>query len=73
MKYYYKQLNENGEVVLLLVYEFTPTITDPLMVEITEEEFNAIVAEIRANEPEPEQSEMELKAQAYDILTGVSE
>lgn len=70
MKYYYKQLNENGEIVLLLVYEFTPTITDPLMVEITEEEFNAIVAEIRANEPEPEPSEMELKAQAYDILTG---
>ena len=73
MKYYYKQLNENGEIVLLLVYEFTPTITDPLMVEITEEEFNAIVTEIRANEPEPEPSEMELKAQAYDILTGVSE
>lgn len=73
MKYYYKQLNESGEIVLLLVYEFTPTITDPLMVEITEEEFNAIVAELRANEPEPEPSEIELKAQAYDIVTGVSE
>ena len=73
MKYYYKQLNENGEIALLLVYDFMPTITDPLVVEITEEEFNAIVAEIRANEPEAEQSEMELKAQAYDILTGVSE
>jgi hypothetical protein len=70
MKYYYKQLNENGEIVLLLVYDFMPTITDPLIVEITEEEYNAIIAEIRANEPEPEPSEMELKAQVYDILTG---
>lgn len=70
MKYYYKQLNENGEIVLLLVYDFMPTITDPLIVEITEEEYNAIIAEIRANEPEPEPSEMELKAKAYDILTG---
>ncbi len=73
MKYYYKQLNENGEIVLLLVYDFMPTITDPLIIEITEEEYNAIIAEIRANEPEPEPSEMKLKAQAYDILTGVSE
>ena len=40
MKYYYKQLNENGEIVLLLVYDFMPTITDPLIVEITEEEYN---------------------------------
>lgn len=70
MKYYYKQLNENGEIVLLLVYDFMPTITDPLIIEITEEEYNAIIAEIRANEPEPEPSEMELKSQAYDILTG---
>jgi hypothetical protein len=70
MKYYYKHLNENGEIALLLVYDFMPTITDPLIVEITEEEYNAIIAEIRANEPEPEPSEMELKAQAYDILTG---
>jgi hypothetical protein len=70
MKYYYKQLNENGEIALLLVYDFMPSITDPLIVEITEEEYNAIIAEIRANEPEPEPSETQLKAQAYDILTG---
>ena len=73
MKYYYKQLNENGEIVALLTYDFIPTITDSLVVEITAEEYEAISAEWRANMPEPEPSEMELKAKAYDIITGVAE
>lgn len=76
MKKYYKQLNESGEVVLLLEYNFEPKdITDPLVVEITESEYESLRAEILAQIPkiEPEPSEMELKAQAYDILTGVSE
>jgi hypothetical protein len=76
MKKYYKQLNESGEVVLLLEYNFEPKdITDPLVVEITESEYESLRAEILAQIPkiEYEPSEMELKAKAYDILTGVSE
>lgn len=73
MTKYYKQLNENGEIFALLAYDFVPNITDPLFVEITAEEYEAISAEWRANMPEPEPSEIELKAQAYDIITGVAE
>lgn len=73
MTKYYKELNENGEVVMLLTYDFVPNITDPLIVEITAEEYETLLAELIANLPEPEPSEMELKAQAYDIITGVSE
>ena len=76
MKKYYKQLNESGEVELLLEYNFAPkNITDPLVVEITESEYESLRAEILAQIPkiEHEPSEMELKAQAYDILTGESE
>ena len=73
MTKYYKQINENGEIEMLLTYDFTPVITDSLIVEITKEEYEALLAEMLANTPEPEPSEMELKAQAYDIITGVVE
>lgn len=73
MTKYYKQLNENGEVVMLLTYDFIPVITNPLIEEITKEEYDAVYAELIVNQPEPEPSELELKAQAYDIITGVSE
>lgn len=74
---YYKQLNEAGEVALLLHYETNVNITNPSYVEITEEEYKAIAAEIAAKNQEEnnedELSETEQKAAAYDILTGVSE
>lgn len=73
MTKYYKQLNENGEIVMLLTYDFVPNITNPLIVEITKEEYETLLAEIMANMPEPEEDEIALKAQAYDIITGVSE
>lgn len=111
MTKYYKQLDENGKVILLLTYDFEPNITDSSVVEITEEEYNAILAEIQekrklvnqlyhneitiydvpaewrdeiqnrvdeiiAEKGEytpPTISETKLKAQAYDIITGVSE
>lgn len=38
---YYKQLNENGEIVALLSYDFEPKITDAHTVEITAEEYEA--------------------------------
>ena len=83
MTKYYKQFNENGEIVTLLTYDFEPNITDPLMVEITKEEYEAISAEWRAKADAEAEAEAEerrekvrettLKAKAYDIITGVSE
>ena len=80
---YYKQLNENNEIVTLLTYDFEPNITDPLTVEITAEEYETIVAEWREAaraKAEAEKAERiakakekALKAKAYDIITGVSE
>lgn len=80
MKKYYKQLNENGEFVMLLTYDFEPTISDPLIVEITEEEYITLKAECdtkvkAAAEAYKEaakikMSEIALKAKAYDIITG---
>ncbi len=77
---YYKQLNENGEVVYLLSYDTEPNITDPLTVEIGAEEYEAISAEwqeaarVRAEAEKAEKRakarEKALKAQAYDIITG---
>lgn len=80
---YYKQLNESGEVVYLLSYDTEPNITDPLTVEITAEEYETISAEwreaarVRAEAEKAEKrakaQEKSHKAQAYDIITGVSE
>ena len=76
---YYKQLNENNEIVTLLTYDFEPSITDPLTVEITAEEYKAISTEWRAKaetenaERIAKAKEKALKAKAYDIITGVSE
>lgn len=80
---YYKQLNDNGELVTILTYDFEPNITDPLTVEITAEEHKAIATELRAiarAEAEAKRAERKakvreeaLKAKAYDIITGVSE
>lgn len=77
---YYKQLNENGEVVYLLSYDTEPNITDPLTVEITAEEYETISAEWREAaraKAEAEKAERRakarekaLKAKAYDIITG---
>lgn len=83
MKKHYKQLNENGEFVMLLTYDFEPEINDPLVVEITEEEYLSLKAEcderVKAAEEtyketaKVKMSETTLKAKAYDIITGVAE
>jgi hypothetical protein len=83
LKKYYKQINENGEFVMLLTYDFEPHITDPLIVEISEEECLSLKAECDAKvkataeaykeAAKVKMSEIALKAKAYDIITGVSE
>lgn len=77
MMTYFKQINEHGELVLLLTYDFTPNITNQLIVEITQEEYEASLEELIAKaEAGTEQEEQEYlteqgqKSQAYDILMG---
>ena len=80
MTTYYKQVNESGELVLLLTYDFIPKITNSLIVQITQDEYETLTEELHAkNDAETEHgeaeklTEVEEKAQAYDILMGVSE
>lgn len=46
MERLYKKLGKSGKIILLLKYNFSPNIIDPLMVEITAEEYAALSAEI---------------------------
>lgn len=48
MKEYYKQLNENGEIITLWTYDLGATIDDPLVIQITKEEYTAIKDEWEA-------------------------
>ena len=75
---YYKQVNESGEITLLLTYDFIPKITNSLILQITPDEYEALLKELRAKieaemGQEEEMNEIEEKAKAYDILMGVSE
>lgn len=69
MTRYYKQLNHSGDVVFLLTYDFDPTITDPLIVEITKEEYDELLAEITA-EPDPEPTDEITDSEALAIILG---
>ena len=72
MTTYFKQLSESGEVVVLLSYNnFRPNITDPLVVEITQEEYEALLAEIEAaNQPEESETDEISAEEALDIILG---
>lgn len=48
MKEYYKQLNDNGKIVMLLTYDFRPAINNPLVIQITKEEYTTIKDEWEA-------------------------
>lgn len=71
---YFKQLDESGNIVLLLGYNFAPTITDSSIVEISQEEYENLQVEIEAanhpEEPDPDEISDE---EALDIILGVSE
>lgn len=72
MTTFYKKIDESNEIALLLTYDnFVPNITDPLMIEITEEEYSAHLAEIQAaNQPEePDPDEISAE-EALDIILG---
>ena len=69
MTRYYKQLNDSGNVVFLLTCDFDPTISDPLIVEITKEEYDELMAEITA-EPDPEPTDEITDSEALSIILG---
>lgn len=48
MTYFFKTVDETGGILYCTTYDNTrPNITDPLTVEITEDEYNAILADIQ--------------------------
>lgn len=78
--YFYKEVTKNGELVLLLTYDQKPNITNPLVIEITQEEYETFAAELQAKAETDQETgeaetttEQEQKAQAYDILIGNEE
>lgn len=52
--YYYKQIDETGELLLLLTYDAQPSGLAAGIVEISAEEYEALMAKIAASRPEPE-------------------
>ena len=74
-QYYYKQVKLSGALIGLIVYyDYQPTIKNALTVEIIEDEYNALLAEIEAaNQPEePDPDEISAE-EALNIILGVSE
>lgn len=68
MEYYYKRINQNGETIGVISYSpVKPNITDPLIVEIEREEFEAYLAQIA--EPDVPTDE----ATTADYLEALSE
>lgn len=69
MTKYFKQLAETSEVKMLLTYDFKPNITDPLIVEITKEEYDALLAKL-TTEPDPEPADEITDSEALSIILG---
>lgn len=69
MTKYYKQLDESGEVVLLLTYDFDPIITNPLIMEISKEEYEQLLAEIIAKNEQTKSDE----ATMHDLYNALAE
>ena len=71
MKSYFKQLNDSGEITLLLTYSFRPNITNPLVIEITKEEYETLFAEMQKHGEISESEEDEITdTEALNIIMG---
>lgn len=74
MTYFYKCVSEDGAIRYLLTYDGKrPNITEQQMVEISEDEYNAIVAEIEAAAQRDIDPDKISDGEALDIILGVSE
>lgn len=73
--YYYKRVDEDGNLLYVLTYENArPNITDRLVIEITDEEYKILSAEIEAaNQQEGTDSDEISDEEALNIILGVSE
>lgn len=72
-RYFAKEINENGEIICLHTFAANSFPSDPAFAEITEEEYNAILAEWAANVPEVDPEEIS-DSEALRIITeGVTE
>lgn len=69
--YRYKKVNTEGNTECLLTYDnVRPNITDPLVVEITKEEYEALLAELLTQEPEESETDEISAEEALDIILG---
>ena len=69
MTRYYKKINASGGIGMLLTYDFDPTITDPMIVEITKDEYDELLAEL-TSKPEPEPADEISDSEALSIILG---
>lgn len=74
--HFYKNINLDGELQQLTSCSVVLKITDPLIIEITEEEYNTLQAEIQAkweaeNPPEEETDEIATEADYVAALQEV--
>ena len=65
MTKYYKQVDEAGELVLLLTYNFQPRIKNPLIVEISQEEYETMLAELESVTGAEKESTDEVSAREF--------
>lgn len=54
---YFKEINEDNEIVMLLTHGDKVVIKNPNIVEVTEKEYSTLLAEITVNVKENEPSE----------------
>lgn len=69
MKRFYKRIDASGSIKMLLTYDFEPVLNDRTVVEITKEEYDALLAEITA-EPDPEPTDEISDSEALSIILG---
>lgn len=70
---FYKRIDDSGNLCMLLTYNFAPNITDPFVIEITKEEYNALQAEIEAANREEIDPDEISDEEALNIILGVGE
>ena len=68
--FYAKKIDEKGEIIYLHEFPAESFPAEPLLIEITEEEYNAILEEWAANVPDPDEIS---DSEALAIILGVTE
>lgn len=69
---YFKQINESGELILLLTYDYPVVIDNPFIIEIAEEEYHQLLNEITAHIDTDQDDEIS-DTEALNIIVGGEE